>query len=151
MAKSAAKWKGGMAFDLDLQGRTIPVDAVEKVGGKDYGPQPKGLMLSALAGCTGMDVTSILGKMKVPFEEFNIDIDAETSDSHPKVYTKIHITYAFTGDQSALDQKKILRAIDLSLNDYCGVSATLKHTADISFELQLNGSKAAEGKQGEEI
>jgi putative redox protein len=149
MAHSYAEWKDGMAFDLDLQDRKIPVDAVEQFGGRDYGPQPKGLMLSALAGCTAMDVVSLLGKMKVPFDSFKVDIDADLADSHPKVFTAVRVRYLFSGDDEQLIQKKILRAIDLSLNDYCGVAATLKHTAEISYELELNGKVVASGKQGE--
>jgi putative redox protein len=150
MAHSYAEWKGGMAFDLDLQDRKIPVDAVEEFGGKGYGPQPKGLMLSALAGCTAMDVVSLLGKMKVPFDSFKVDIDAELADTHPKVFTYVTVKYLFTGNEEELVQKKILRSIDLSLNDYCGVAATMKHTAEISWELIINGETVATGKQGQE-
>ena len=146
---SKANWQGGMAFDLELQGRNITVDASENFGGKDLGPQPKGLMLSALAGCTGMDVVSVLGKKRVPFSAFSIDIEAENADSHPMVYTSILIQYRFEGDDDALDPKKILRSIELSLNDYCAVANTLRHCAEIRFELYTNGKKTAEGKQGE--
>ncbi len=150
MAKSNAQWKGGMAFDIDLQNHTIPVDAVEQFGGRGYGPQPKGLMLSALAGCTAMDVTSLLDKMKVPFEAFTVDVSGEMADQHPKVYTRATIRYEFSADTTSFAEKKVLRAIDLSLNSYCGIAATMKHSTEISYELVLNGSVIASGKQGDE-
>lgn len=149
MAKTNAVWKGGMSLDLELQGRHIIVDATEGFGGKDLGPQPKGLMLSALAGCTGMDVISILEKKRVPFQSFNIDIEAENADSHPMVYTSILVQYRFEGDDAALNLKKIVRSIELSLNDYCAVANTLRNCGKILFEVYINGKKAASGEQGE--
>ena len=144
-----AVWQGGMAFDLELQGRHITVDAIEEFGGKNKGPQPKGLMLSALAGCTGMDVVSILGKKRVPFDHFSIDIEAEYANTHPMVYTAILIVYRFEGNDPAPDRGKIVRSIELSLNDYCAVANTLRHCAEIRFELHVNGEKVHEGRQGE--
>ena len=149
MAESTAKWQGGMAFDLVLQGKSIPVDASKEFGGKGLGPTPKALMLSALAGCTGMDVLSILEKKRVPFRNFTIDIIAENSPSHPMVYTSIIIQYRFEGDEQTLAPKKIQRSIELSLNDYCAVANTLRHCADIRYELYTNGHKIIEGKQGD--
>ena len=138
-----AKWTGGMAFDLDLQGFTTHVDAEERFGGKGEGPQPKHLMLRALGGCTGMDVVSILGKMKVEFDSFSIDIDAELAENHPKVYTAVTLDYRFSGDSP--DPAKIQKAVKLSLNSYCAVAATLSHTAEISYRIHLNGKQVAEG------
>ena len=147
MARVSAKWIEGMALNLELQGRSITVDAPEEFGGKDRGPQPKGLMLSALAGCTAMDVISILEKKRVEFKDFTITIEAEKADTHPMVYTSILIQYRFEGDDSALDPKKIVRSIELSLNDYCAVAHTLRHCAEIRFEAYVNGMKVADGKQ----
>jgi len=148
MAKTSACWKGDMSLDLELQGSHITVDAVAEFGGQNRGPRPKGLMLSALAGCTGMDVISILKKKRVPFRNFRIDIDAQNADIHPMVYTAILVQYRFEGDETVLDPKKIVRSIELSLNDYCAVANTLRHCGEISFEVYINGTKAADGKQG---
>lgn len=131
-----AVWRGDMSFDIELQGFNIRVDADERVGGKNQGPTPKPLMLSSLAGCTGMDVVSILGKMQMPYDRFELDISGDTTDEHPKVYKRIHIDYKFWGSQ--LDEGKIEKAVKLSQEKYCGVSATLQETGDVEYAIQLN-------------
>jgi putative redox protein len=128
--------KEDLAFDVELNGHNFGIDADEEYGGKNYGPRPKHLLLSGLAGCTGMDVASILGKMQVPFDSFNLEVDAESTDEHPKVYKKIHIKYIFSGKE--LDEDKINKAIDLSLEKYCGVHAMLGKVSDITHEVILN-------------
>jgi putative redox protein len=128
--------KGKLAFDLELQGSTIKVDADPAVGGEDYGPRPKPLVLSSLAGCTGMDVASILGKMKMPYDSFELEIEGDLGDEHPKTYTAIRLKYIFKGDE--LDRKKIQKAIDLSLDQYCGVAAMLKKSAGLDYEIIMN-------------
>ncbi len=86
-------WSGDMAFKADVNGFTLNLDADEKVGGKNTGPRPKPLLLIALGGCTGMDVVSILAKMRVVPDYFNVEIDGEQTDEHPKYYHKIHLKY----------------------------------------------------------
>jgi putative redox protein len=122
-----------LSFNVELQGHTFTVDSDEQFGGKDRGPRPKALVLSALAGCTGMDVASILGKMKMPYDSFAVEVDAEQTDEHPKVYKKITLRYIFTG--SDLDRSKIEKAVNLSETKYCGVSAMLGKTAEIQTEI----------------
>jgi putative redox protein len=124
---------GGLAFEVELHGHTFWLDGDESVGGSNKGPRPKALLLSGLAGCTGMDVASILGKMKMPYDRLTLEIDAHQTDEHPKVYDKIHIKYIFTGEN--LDLGKIEKAIKLSQDKYCGVSAMLGETADITYEV----------------
>ncbi len=131
-----AVWRGDMSFDIDLQGFNIRVDADESVGGKNQGPTPKPLMLASLAGCTGMDVVAILGKMQMPYDRFELDISGETTEEHPKVYKKIHIDYKFWG--SELDEQKIQKAVKLSQERYCGVSATLQEAGEVEYDIQLN-------------
>lgn len=124
---------GGLAFEVELQGHKFWLDGDESVGGTNKGPRPKALLLSGLAGCTGMDVASILSKMKMPYERLTLEIDAHQTDSHPKVYDKIHIKYIFKGDE--LDMSKIEKAINLSQEKYCGASAMLGETAEITHEI----------------
>ena len=124
---------GGLAFEVELQGHTFWLDGDESVGGSDKGPRPKAMLLSGLAGCTGMDVASILAKMKMPYERLTLEIDAHQTDEHPKVYDKIHIKYIFAGDE--LDHSKIEKAIKLSQDKYCGASAMLRETAEITYEI----------------
>ncbi|MFP4151499.1 MAG: OsmC family protein [Alkalispirochaeta sp.] len=136
MADTTAVWRGDMSFEIELQGHKFIVDADESVGGKDQGPRPKSLLLSSLAGCTGMDVVSILGKMQMPFDRFEIEVNGTTTDSHPKVYNKVTLVYKFWGD--ALDKAKIEKAVHLSESKYCGVSETLRQLAEVDYRIDLN-------------
>jgi len=122
-----------MAFDIELQGHRITVDAAPEVGGRDLGPSPKPLLLAGLAGCTGMDVVAILRKMGQEWDSFNLEIEAQSSEKHPRVYTEIKINYIFTG--KSLSKDKIEKAVNLSQDKYCGVSAMLKSSASISNEI----------------
>ncbi len=130
---------GGMAFETELNGHKLYIDADESVGGKDTGPRPKGLMMLALAGCTGMDVVSILKKMKVEYDSLRIGIDAEMDEEFPKPYTSMKVIYKFEGDN--LTEDKIKKAVDLSKDKYCGVSANFKDSFPVNHEIIINGKK----------
>jgi putative redox protein len=129
------KWKNNMSFDAIVNGHVIPLDAEASVGGQDQGPRPKPLILVALAGCTGMDVVSILNKMRVELEDFKVDVSGELTDEHPKYFNKIHITYSFKGKDLPMD--KLEKAINLSQERYCGVSAMLIKVAELTHEIVL--------------
>ncbi|SIQ73676.1 putative redox protein [Alkalispirochaeta americana] len=135
-AETKARWRGDMSFDIELQGHSFIVDADESVGGSDQGPRPKALLLSALAGCTGMDVVSILKKMKVPLERLEISVAGENSEEHPKVYQDVQLVYSFWGDN--LDESKLEKAVELSQEKYCGVAATLKGVGKITHRIRCN-------------
>lgn len=81
------QWKQGMVFEAELQGHHFEIDADRKFGGENRGPNPKLLLLAGLAGCTGMDVVAILRKMRQSWDSFYLEVDAETADSHPIIYT----------------------------------------------------------------
>ena len=130
------KWTGNMAFETELDGHKLVVDAASSVGGEDKGYRPKPLMLVALAGCTGMDVVSILKKMRVEVEEFNVSVEADMTEEHPKQYNKMKIIYSFKGKD--LPREKIEKAVNLSEEKYCGVSAVYKKAMDIATEIQIN-------------
>lgn len=132
-------WKNDMEFEAYLDGFNFIIDADERVGGKNRGPKPKGLTLVSLAGCTGMDVISILKKMRVQIDHFEVATDAVLSDEHPKKYLEIIVKYTFKGDDLPLD--KIKKAISLSEERYCGVTATLSPSVKISSEIIINGQK----------
>lgn len=134
-------WQGDMAFDVELDGHHFPIDADESVGGRNRGPRPKDLLLSGLAGCTGMDVVALLRNRKMPFDSFSVKVDADSTEEHPKVYSAIRIEYRFTGSQ--LDAEKIRKAIQLSRERYCGVSAMLAKVAPITHTVFLNGEPVA--------
>ncbi len=134
MAQQAkVTWQSNMAFEATVNGHTIIMDTDAAAGGNDSGPRPKILLLAGLGGCTGMDVVSILSKMKVYPEKFWMEISAEMTDEHPKVYNQIKIIYYFKGENLELD--KLKKAVNLSKEKYCGVSAMLSKTAEIQSEI----------------
>ena len=129
-----AKWAKGMAFEANVNDHQIVLDAHSKFGGENKGPRPKPLLLVSLAGCTGMDVVSLLAKMRVEIEDFKIMVTGELTDEHPKYFHKIHLTYQFKGKN--INTNKVEKAVNLSQDKYCGVSYMLKKAADITFEIK---------------
>ncbi len=134
MHEIECSWKGDMAFSAQVNGHEILLDADEAVGGHDAGPRPKPLILVALAGCSGMDVVSILKKMREPVSWFNMKVRGELSEEHPKTYTAITLVYEFKAADGLKDEN-VRKAIDLSQERYCGVSALLKKALPVSFEV----------------
>lgn len=128
-------WKEAMSFETTLNGHKIILDADEAVGGTDKGPRPKALLLVSLAGCTAMDVISILGKMRVQPEAFRVETDGELTEEHPKYYHKLHLRYVFKGKDLPMD--KLEKAVSLSQERYCGVSAMLSKAATITHEIVI--------------
>ncbi len=126
-------WNEAMTFETNVNGHKIIIDADEKVGGRDRGPRPKPLMLVALAGCTAMDVISMLGKMRVQTDSFRVDVEGELTEEHPKIYQKLHVKYIFKGKDLPMD--KLDKAVNLSQERYCGVSAMLAKAAELTHEI----------------
>jgi len=126
--KTTTHWKSGFAFDSHFKNNSIALDDATASGRDDSGFSPKALLLSGLAGCTGIDVVAILDKMKAPYESIRIETEAEQTDTHPRVFKDISITYFIKIPADYED--KVKRAVDLSLEKYCGVAAMLrKHCA----------------------
>ena len=117
----------------------ITVDGPENFGGSDAGIRPKELLLLSLAGCTASDVVSILQKKRVKLDDFEINISAEMTEEHPKVFTKIDLEYVFYGDNIA--EKDVERAIELSETKYCGVTAMLEKAIDINHTYKIEKAK----------
>ncbi|PLX13581.1 MAG: osmotically inducible protein C, partial [Marinilabiliales bacterium] len=111
-------WLKDMAFESEINGHKIVIDANETVGGNDSGPRPKPFMLLALAGCTGMDVVSILKKMRVRLDDFSIEVEANLTEEHPKQYDEMKVIYKFWGKD--LPKDKLEKAVNLSDERYCG-------------------------------
>jgi len=126
-------WKDGMAFEADMQGFKLTLDAVEAVGGRNLGPRPKPLILVSLAGCTAMDVISILKKMRIEPEYFNVEVEGDMTEEHPRYYHKIHVKYKLRGNNIPLE--KVQKAVDLSQERYCGVNRLLSEGAEITNEI----------------
>jgi len=117
-------------------GHWVPIDTVNKFGGNEGAAKPMELVLLGLGGCTAMDVLSIVKKMHITLDDFNIDIEAENATEHPKVFTQITINYRFYGKD--LDSSKLEKAVNLSQDKYCSVSAMLAKTADIDYKIYIN-------------
>jgi len=132
--KSKVTLKEGMNFIGELDGFNVSIDADAAVGGQNKGPKPKGLILTSLAGCTAMDVISILRKMKVEPEAFSVETEAEVTDEHPKVFKNIKIIYRIKGD---VPREKAEKAVSLSLDRYCGVTTMLRKAAPVEFEIVI--------------
>ncbi len=129
------KWKNNMAFIANVDGHKILLDAEESAGGINLGPKPKPLLLVAMGGCTAMDVISILKKMRIEPEYFNVKVDGEVTEEHPKHFTKIKLIYKFRGKDLPLE--KLQKTIDLSQERYCGVSETLRKSVEITSEIVI--------------
>jgi len=128
-------WQNNMSFEVNLDNHKIILDAEPEFGGNDLGVRPKPLMLVSLGGCTGMDVVSILKKMKMDFDYFNVKIEGDLTEEHPKHYTKMKIIFELKGKN--IDFTKVEKAVELSLNKYCGVSAVYKKALDLDYEIKI--------------
>lgn len=122
-------------------GHWIPMDGPAEFKGSDSAARPKELILIGLGGCTASDVASILNKMRENITNFKVDIDAEMADEHPKVYTKIHLTYKFWGE--GLNEANLKKAIELSQEKYCSVTAMLKNAVEITHSYEINPQQAS--------
>jgi putative redox protein len=127
-------WKGNMQFESTNEGGNLMIDANKEVGGEGKGYRPKALMLSALAGCSGLDVVSLLKKMRAEVDQFVIDIEANLTDEHPKYYDKVTMIFKFYGEN--LKKDKIEKSVKLSKERYCGVMEMFRQFADVKVEIQ---------------
>ena len=128
-------WKENNTFSTDIDGHNIVIDLGEDQGGQIKVLDQK-IALAAAAGCTGLDVVETLRKMRVELKHFDVKIDAELTDEHPKKYESMKLVYEFKGDD--LPVKKIERAVKLSFENYCGVLAMYKSCIPISYEIRIN-------------
>ena len=129
------EWKGNMAFEADINGHKVIMDATEEGGGKNLGPGPKKLQLVALSGCTGMDAVSILKKMRVDIEKCSIEVQGDVTNEHPKQYYKMHVIYEFTGKKLPLE--KLEKAVKMSEETYCGVEALYRKAIEVTSEIRI--------------
>jgi len=125
-------WKGDMTFEARTEtNHKVLMDLAEKSGGANQGPRPMELVLVSLAGCTAVDVVSILKKMREQLEGLEVNVNSERVDQHPRVYRKIEIEFNLKGKN--LKDESVKKAIDLSLDKYCSVKTMLEKTAEISY------------------
>lgn len=125
--KTVTTWKGGKAFTSNYNGHTIAADG--------DGFSMKALLLTGLSGCSGIDVVSILEKMRVPFADLRITAETQQTDTDPKVFGDIRLIFSIRTEEDNRD--KVQKAIDLSLEKYCGVSAMLGKHSKIAYTVEL--------------
>ena len=128
-------WKQNSAFECIVDGHHLVVDSSKEGGGDDLGPRPKKLMLTALAGCTAIDVIMILKKLEVEPKAFNVIVEGDLTEEHPMRYHKMKIIFQFKGKNLPYD--KLEKAVKLSQEKYCGVSASYRLAMDLSVEIRV--------------
>lgn len=141
------QWMGKMQFNALVNGHTIVMDAPEKVGGEDNGPIPKPFILTALAGCTGMDIAAILRKANKNPADFDMKVIGEISQRAPIQYIAIHVIYDFKGNDE--NKEAALNAVTDSQEKYCGVSSMLKKALPLTWEVNYNGQQIFNNKKVE--
>lgn len=129
------KWVDGMSFETDIEGHKITIDSNPEFGGQNRGPKPKPLMMVSLAGCTGMDVVSLMNKMRVEYDSVNIIVEGELTEEHPKHFTRMKVIYEIKGKN--VDRGKVEKAVNLSKDKYCGVSYSYKQVMDVEYEIKI--------------
>jgi putative redox protein len=133
--KVTTTWKQNLQFESDNpSGHSVLIDTSIENGGQNSGLAPKAMMLSSLAGCSGLDVISILNKMKVKVDDFNITTIGELTEEHPKYYNKVSVIYQFSG--ANLPQDKLKKAVDLSVEKYCGVMEMFRKFAEVTIKIE---------------
>lgn len=134
--KTTTQWVSALAFDATADtGHTVRIDTTVEGGGLGTGMNPKKMVLGALSACSGMDVVEVLKKMKVNFTRLEISAEAEQTEEHPKVFKSIQMVYQI--DAKAEDLDKVKRAVSLSQEKYCGVSAMLAKHCNITYSIEL--------------
>jgi len=141
------QWMGKMQFNALVNGHTIIMDAPERAGGEDNGPIPKPFILTALSGCTGMDIMALLRKAGKEVQDLTIKVTGELSKQQPIMYVSIHVNYDFKGDH--FSKETALDAVTLSQEKYCGVSQMLKKALPITWEVNYNGVRLFCNKKDE--
>ena len=136
MLKSRVKFVEDMQFvGTAGSGHAVVMDGPLSVGGHNTGTKPSELLLTALGGCTGMDVISILRKKKQKVSSFEMNVSGEMAEEHPRMFTSMHIEYIITGKNISDDAVK--RAIELSQGKYCSVGFTIGKAAKISHSYKI--------------
>lgn len=133
------KWVGKMALESNNpSGHDLRMDAGPDDGGESSGYRPKALMLSSLAGCSGLDIASLIKKMKLEVEDFHIETIGELTEEHPKYYHKVKVEYHFHGKN--LNEGKLQKAVDLSVEKYCGVMEMFRRFAEVEIVTQFHNN-----------
>ncbi len=134
--KSQIKFVDNMQFIATADsGHAVVMDAPPSVGGNNTGTKPSELLLMAFGGCSGMDVISILRKKKQDVTKFEMNVNGDTREKHPRSFSDIHIEYVITGNN--ISEEAVQRAIGLSLDKYCMVGTTIGKAATITHSYRI--------------
>lgn len=134
--KAETKWLGKMKFvTTPPSGHEIEMDASPRVGGDDTAARPMEVFLAGLAGCTGMDVVSILGKMRQELAAYRIEAEAEEAPEHPRKFVRVRLRHITEGKN--LDEAMVKKAVDLSMEKYCSASASLKDHVEVETTFEI--------------
>lgn len=137
MSKVSISWEGNMKFvGTDATGIAVPMDAAAVYGGQNEGIRPMELMLMSIGGCTGIEVAHILNKMRVQYQSFDIEVNGERANDHPKVFTNIDIIYKLTGEN--ISPQKVNKALQLAAEVYCSAANMANKTAKINYKFAIN-------------
>ena len=142
------QWMGKMQFNTLVNGHTIIMDAPQRAGGEDNGPIPKSFVLTALSGCTGMDIVALLRKQGLSVDDLSIKVTGELSKQQPMQYIAIHVEYDIKGDESM--KEDVVKAVTDSQVKYCGVSSMLKKALPVTWEIIYNGEQIFNNKPVED-
>lgn len=134
-----AQWMGKMQFNALVGGHTVIMDAPERAGGEDLGSIPKPFVLSALAGCTGMDVVALLRKAGIQLDHLDVAVSGELTKAPPIAYTQVHVIYRMHGEDA--HKEAALSVVQRSQQEICGVSHMLKKALPVTWEVLYNGKE----------
>lgn len=127
-------WKGKNRFETELDGHKLVIDTGVEDGGDNAGPRPKKLLLVAAADCSGLDVVSLLRKMRIEVNDFRVHVTGIAREEDPKYYTEIKLIYEFTGE--SLPAEKLEKIVSMSFEKYCGVIALYAKAIPVSYEIK---------------
>ena len=133
------QWMGKMQFNAVVNGHTVIMDVPERIGGEDHGPIPKPFVLSALSGCTGMDVIALLKKTGVQLYDLTLRVSGEISKTAPIEYVAAHVIYDMKGADK--DESAALDAVTQSQEKICGISHMLKKIMPVTWQVIYNGKE----------
>ncbi len=132
--KVTTSWQGDMQFESENPGGQLFINDGQDPTKEGY--RPKALMLASLGGCTGLDVASLIKKMRLNVDTFNVQVEGELTEEHPKYYHKVWVNYNFYGPN--LHEEKLKKVVDLSLEKYCGVTAMFEKFADLEIAINYH-------------
>ncbi len=138
------KWLGGLGFEAQVRDHKFIMDSKPEAGGKNLGPTPKELLLTSICGCSGMDVASILAKMRLNIVSCEVNAQTETTAGYPSIFATVHLQFVVESPDAKPEQ--VIKAATLSMTKYCGVSAMVVKASPIHYSVFLNGANVFSGE-----